>query len=86
MNTASEILVIIVSAILAVFLLVLIIALVYVVKILKQVKQVVSRAENVAGSMEAAASAFERTASPLAVLRVIGNIVEQTAKFRKRKG
>jgi len=85
MDTASEILLIIVSAVLAVFLLVLIIAIVYTVKILKTVRRITDRAENVADSVEAAAAAFERTASPLAVLRIIGNIINQTNKARNRK-
>lgn len=53
---------------------------------MKQVRRITERAENVADSVEAAAAAFERTASPLAVLKVIGNIVEQATKFRNRKG
>ncbi|MGH7156566.1 MAG: hypothetical protein ACREGG_00385 [Candidatus Saccharimonadales bacterium] len=86
MNTASEVLVIIVSSVLAIFLLVLIVCLVYVVKILKQVRRITYRAENVADSVEAAASAFERTASPLAILKIVGNIIEQTTRIRKRRG
>jgi predicted PurR-regulated permease PerM len=85
MNTAAEVLVIIVSAVLAIFLVVLIIVLVQANKILKQVRYITARAENVVDSMEAAASAFERTASPLAIIRIIGNIMEQTSKIRKRK-
>jgi predicted PurR-regulated permease PerM len=85
MNTASEVLLIIVSSILTIFLLVLIVGLVYMVKVLRQVKRITSRAENVADSMEAAAAAFERTASPIAILKIIGNIVEQTTRIRKRK-
>lgn len=76
---------IIVSAVLAIFLVVLIIVLVQANKILKQVRYITARAENVVDSMEAAASAFERTASPLAIIRIIGNIMEQTSKIRKRK-
>jgi uncharacterized membrane protein len=86
MNTASEVLLIIVSAVLAIFLLVLIAAIIYVVKILRQVKRITERAETVAGSVEAAASAFGRTAAPLAVLKIIGKIVKQSNKARKRKG
>lgn len=86
MNTASEVLVIIVSSILAIFLVVLIICLIYAIKILKTVRRITDRAENVAGSVEAAASAFERTASPLAILRIVGNIIEQTTRIRKRRG
>lgn len=85
MNTAAEVLLIIVSAVLAIFLVVLIVAIVQIVKILKQVKRVMHRAENVADSVEAATSAFERAASPLAILKIIGNIIEQTTRIRKRK-
>jgi hypothetical protein len=86
MDTAAEILVIIISSILAIFLIVLIFALVYVIKIMKQVRRISERAEHVVDSVEATASAFERAASPLAFLRIIGNIIEQTTKFRNRKG
>lgn len=85
MNTVAEVLLIVVSSVLSVFLIVLIVAGVYTVKILKQVRRITDRAEGVADSMEAAASAFERKASPLAVLKVIGNIVEQVTKARKRR-
>ena len=85
MNTAAEVLLIIVSAVLAIFLLVFIAALIYVIKILKSVKRITLRAENAADSMEAAAATFERAASPLTVLKVIGNIIEQTNRIRKRK-
>lgn len=86
MDTAAEILVIIVSAVLAIFLVVLIIVLLQANKVIKQVKSITARAENVADSMEAAAAAFERTASPLAIIKIIGNIVEQSTRIRKRKG
>jgi len=86
MNTASEILVMLVSSILAIFLIVLIVAGVYFVKVLRQVRRITERAEDVAGSVEAAASTIGRAASPLAVLKLIGTIVEHSTKFRKRRG
>lgn len=85
MDTAAEILVIIVSSILAIFLIVLVVAVVYFVKILKQVRRITERAETVAGSVEAAASTFERAASPLAVIKIIGSIVEHAARAKKRR-
>jgi hypothetical protein len=85
MDTAAEVLLIIVSSVLSIFLIVLIIAGVYFVKVLKQVKKLTEHAENVAVSVESAAGAFEKAASPLAVLKIIGNIVEQTSRIRKRK-
>lgn len=86
MEDAALVLVIIVSSVLAVFLIVLIVAIVYFVGILKQVKRITQRAEDVAETMESAANIFQRTASPLAVLKIIGDIVDKASKIRKRKG
>ena len=86
MDTAAEVLLIIVSAVLAIFLVVLIIVGVWAVKLIKQARRVMMHAENVADSVEAAASAFERSATPLSVVRLIGNIIGQTAKHRKKRG
>lgn len=84
MNTASEVLVIIVSSVLALFLLVSIVAVVYIVSILKQVKRITARAENVADTMGSAAAAFERASSPVAVLKLIGSIVKHANDFKKK--
>ena len=86
MDTASEVLIIIVSCIMSLFLITLILVLIYVLKILKQLRRITERAENVAGSVEAAATTFERAASPLAILKLIGGIVDGANKIRKRKG
>lgn len=85
MDTASEVLLIIVSAILAIFLIVLIATIVYVLKILRQVKRLTERAETVAGSVEAAATAFGKTATPLAVFKIVSKIVKQANRTRKGK-
>lgn len=85
MDSASQALLIIVSTVLSIFLIVSIIALVYIIKILKQVRRITSRAENVAESVEAAANTFEKAASPVAILKIIGNIVDQASKMRKGK-
>lgn len=85
MNTAEQILVIIVSSVLAIFLIVLIAALIYIIKLVKQLRRVAERAENVAGSVESAANVFERSASPMMMLKLIGNIVDSASKFKKRK-
>jgi uncharacterized protein YoxC len=65
MDTAAEVLVIIVSTVLAIFLIVLIIVLLQANKLIKQVKRVTERAENVADSMEAAASAIAQKAGDI---------------------
>jgi hypothetical protein len=68
------------------FLIVLIVAIVYFIGILKQVKRITAQAESAVDSLEAAASTIQKTASPLAVLKLVGNIVNQASKInRKRK-
>ncbi|HEU5004618.1 MAG TPA: hypothetical protein VFT49_00845 [Candidatus Saccharimonadales bacterium] len=84
MNTAALVLLIIVSSVLSVFLVFLIVALGYFISVLKQVKRITARAESVADTVESAASAFERASSPIAVIKLIGKIVEQTAGFKKK--
>ncbi|PJE65462.1 hypothetical protein COU91_01525 [Candidatus Saccharibacteria bacterium CG10_big_fil_rev_8_21_14_0_10_47_8] len=85
MNTAAETLLIIVSATLSVFLILLIIVAVYLISLLKRIRRIAEHAENVADSVESAASAFKKTASPLAALKVVGSIVENAAKFKRKK-
>jgi len=84
MNDTAVITLIVVSAALVVFLLLLSIALGYFISILKQVKRITERAENVADTMESAAWTFQKAASPLAVLKIIGGIVEHAAGFKKK--
>ena len=86
MDSAAEALLIVVSSALTVLLIVLIVALVYMISILRQVKRITERAENVVDSVESAAAAFEKTASPLAMLKVVGNIVDQVSKMKRKKG
>lgn len=85
-ENASEVLLIIVSSVLAIFLIVTIVAVFYLISILRQVKRVVKTAENVAINVEAAAEAFERSASPLAAIKIISNIIKQASKAKNRKG
>jgi uncharacterized protein YoxC len=86
MDTAAEVLLIVVSSALTIFLIVLIVALVFVIKILKQVKRVTEQAENAVDSIESAANTIKNTASPLAILKLVGNIVSQASKYNKKRG
>jgi len=54
------------------------------ISVLKQVKRITARAENVADTVESAAAALERASSPLAVLKLVGKIVEQAAGYKKK--
>lgn len=83
MDSAAQVLLIIVSSVLSVFLILLAIAAIYAIAVLKRVNQIVDRAENVADTMEAAARAFEKTAGPIAIIKLIANIV---GSVRHKKG
>lgn len=85
MENAADILLIIVSSVLTLFLILAIIVCVYAISIFRQVKRVLQRAENVAINVEAAAEAFERNAKPLAVIKLISNIIGQVTKARGKK-
>lgn len=86
MENSADILLIIVSSVLSVFLILLIVLLIYLISLARQIKRLVQKAENVAINVEAAAQAFERSATPIAMLKVIGNIFEQIMNVKKRKG
>jgi predicted RND superfamily exporter protein len=83
MDTTAEVLLIIVSSALSVFLVLLIVALSYGICIMRRAKDVIDRAENVADSVEAAASAFKKTATPIAVIKFISKIVAHSQKRKK---
>lgn len=85
MDTASQTLLIIVSAVLAMFLIVSAIAVILFIRILNHVKKITERAEGIAGSMESAATAFEKAAGPMAVLKLIGNIINVANKSRRKE-
>ncbi|MBI2007617.1 hypothetical protein HYU82_01225 [Candidatus Saccharibacteria bacterium] len=76
METAANVLLIIVSAILAVFLLLLSITLIFFIKFLR-------KADDVANSVESAAAAFRRSATAMPWIRLITNVIART---RGRKG
>jgi Sec-independent protein translocase protein TatA len=86
METTSLWLLIVVSSALTVFLIVLIVALVYLIGILKQLKRIATQAESAVESVQSAAATFQRSASPLAALKLMANIVNQAAKMNRKKG
>lgn len=84
MSTTTQVFIDILSVCSALLFLVFFVAMVYVVAILRQVKRITERAENVAYTVEAAANTFEKATSPIAVLKLIGGIVNNAAKFKKK--
>jgi hypothetical protein len=68
METAAQILLIVVSSVLAVFLVLMSIALVYFIKFLR-------KADDVANSVESAASTFKRSMTVMPLVRLVTNII-----------
>jgi hypothetical protein len=83
MEHAQEILVIIVSSLLSLFLIFGIIVLVLAIKLVRAVRKVVGKAEHDIDSAEAATEVIKNASGPLAVLKLIRNIVKTVEKRRK---
>ena len=85
LNTASEILLIVVSSALTVFLIVAIILLVKLIQVADKLKLIADKAEKLANSAEAIGDFFRKSAGPVAVGKFMSNIVENVMKRRKHK-
>ena len=83
MEQAQSILVIIVSSLLSLFLIFGIIMLVMGIKLVKAVRQIVVKAEHVIDSAEAATDVLKNASGPLAVLKLVRNIMKTVEKHRK---
>jgi hypothetical protein len=83
MEQAQTILVIIVSSLLSLALLLGIIVLVMAIRLAKTVRRVVEKAEQVIQSAEAATEVLKNAGGPLAMLKIIRNIMKLADKFRK---
>jgi len=85
MNTAFDVLVIILSSLLAVFLVIAIMAAVLIYKLVKKVRRVVEKGEHLIDSAESAAEMFKTAAAPAGMMRSLFNIIDVVTKH-KRKG
>ncbi|TAL15223.1 hypothetical protein EPN95_00410 [Patescibacteria group bacterium] len=83
MNTASEILVIILSVFLAVFLLLGIILSIYLIKLTRDIRAVTKSAERTVNHIESAVSGVAKITSPLFVAEIIGRYIKKFTKKRK---
>lgn len=84
MDTAAYILLIIVSATLSIFLVAAIIALVKINQILGDMRRIAQKAEKIADKAEAVGEFFQKTAGPVAVAKLVSNVVESFNKSRNQ--
>lgn len=83
MHTAEEILVIIVSAALSLFLLAAIVVLVLIAKLVRTLRRVIEQAERVVETAGDAAEVLRNVSGPLAVFKIIRNVLKAVEKARK---
>ncbi|HVC35951.1 MAG TPA: hypothetical protein VNE40_00690 [Candidatus Dormibacteraeota bacterium] len=84
MTSTESLLLIILGITLAIFLVLAIISLSIGLRILVSLKRVVVKAENVVDSVESAAGVFQNASGPLAVFKVLKNMVE-LSRHKKRR-
>lgn len=78
-------LVIILSSVLALLLILLVVLVVKVLQIVKRVDRIVAQAESVADRAEHISEFFEKTATPVAIIKLIANVSETVVKKAKKK-
>jgi hypothetical protein len=83
MHTAEEILVIIVSAALSLFLLAAIVVLVLIARLVRTLRRVIEQAERVVETAGDAAEVLRNVSGPLAVFKIIRNVLKAVEKARK---
>lgn len=87
MDMSTHILVIILSAMLALFLLLAIIIAVQVVRLLRAINRFVQKAELLVENVEHVGRIFQNVSGgPLAVMRLLQNIVESVAHHNNKRG
>lgn len=79
-----EILVCVLAGLLAIFLLLSVIVLIKIVQIVKTVKRIIERAEQMADKAEHIAEFFEKTATPVALVKLVSNISDTLINKRKK--
>jgi hypothetical protein len=83
MNTAAEVLLIIVSSVLAIFLLVCTIAVIKFIQVLRSLRHIAEQAEKIADSAEAVGEFFRKSAGPIAFSKFVSNIAETVMHHKK---
>jgi len=80
-----QVLVVIVSATLTVFLIVSIIVLVKIIQVLNDIKRIIKKTEHIADQAEAVVNFFQNSAVPVAIVKLISNIIQSFKSKKSRK-
>jgi hypothetical protein len=82
MNEAERILVIVLASFLAIFLLISIFLVVEAFKVVKGIRKVVDKADSIVTSAESITEVFHNVSGPLAVAKLVQNIMKFTSKHK----
>ncbi len=86
MNTAEQIIAIILSSFLALFLLLSIIFVILAIKVVKSVRRVSVKAEHLVDRAESITDFMSHAAKPMSIAYTLANIYDRTFKRQSRKG
>lgn len=85
MNTTEQVLLVVLAAALALFLALAIVVAVQIIRLLKTINKITDKAEHIIETAESVGEVFKNAAGPLALARVVGNIVDAVSKVTKRR-
>jgi hypothetical protein len=83
MNTAFNILVIVLSSLLGIFLILSIISAILILKLVKSLRAIVAKGEQLVDSAEALGETLKRNAGALGIMRLVMNFVNGMNKSKK---
>lgn len=84
-SASTDILVVLLSIGMSIVLLFAIIALYYTIKVMRNLKSITDRAEHIAENVDNVSEFFKKTAGPVAITKLIANIVEAVRSKSDRK-
>ncbi|MDB5160273.1 MAG: hypothetical protein JWO99_536 [Candidatus Saccharibacteria bacterium] len=85
MDSAAEILVIILAVVLSVFLIVGIILIIYLIRLSAEIRRIAQSAAHAVGSVEHAVTGISKLTSPIFIAELVGRYIKKFAKT-SRKG
>ena len=83
MNTAEQIILVILAAVLAIFLILAIAAIVSVIKLVLTLRDIAEKAEKVVSSAESVTELFRKASGPMTILHFVRGVAEAVTKHKE---
>jgi hypothetical protein len=85
MNTAEQIILLILAAALALFLMLAIAAIVMVIKLVKTLREIALKADRIVDSAETVTELFRKASGPMTVLHFVRGVADAVAKHKESR-